>query len=514
MPRPVLALAALLAAAAAAPAHAEPIAELSPNGQRVTAVTDAAGTLHAVWQVRAPGAGGAEYCRVPAGGTSCTPVELGPPAGTNVRSPRILLRRADGLLVVVLHSLGPRPDTGAQDDLTSVLRSADGGTTWTPPEVVGAGLDALDDAQLTADGTGVETLNVSPDPARFQRVPLGGGFEPRFVDLDADGVETTNAYEARLTRLPDGRTAVVGSTPSDDLRLRALGAGADPHAQASWTPWAASRSLDAEVTAAGAGPTGSWALVRDERDLRIVRWTGDRFARPSRLGALGRPLRSNRVGGSLGPITLAPPPDLQVDPAGRLHMAWVKDAGAAFCGPQPCLQYRRSLPQGLSETFEYPLARPAGEDVSAIYPLKLDVAANEGGSGWLVWNDRRSSFGGRVRAVPLVTPPAGARTGSLRLGGRTRVTIADRAGCLPAGSRFVHRVSVTGRRSGVRIASVRLTIDDGALARTVRRAPYRAAFTLAFPPGTRHVAGAEVRYRVSGGRLRTARIGRTFTVCA
>lgn len=140
--------------------------------------------------------------------------------------------------------------------------------------------------------------------------------------------------------------------------------------------------------------------------------------------------------------------------------------------------------------------------------MVVAVAANSGGSGWLVWDD----LSARVRAVPLVTPPLGSRVGSRRIGHR-RVSIPDFYGCVPTGGTFVHRLRVDGR-PGTRIVSVRFFFDAGQPSRTDRRAPYRLRFKLGFPPGSRHVAAAVVRYRLPGERrVRSARIGRTFVMC-
>ena len=77
----------------------------------------------------------------------------------------------------------------------------------------------------------------------------------------------------------------------------------------------------------------------------------------------------------------------------------------------------------------------------------------------------------------------------------------------------MHRLRVDGRR-GTTIVSVRFFFDAGQPARIDHRAPWRTSFRLAFAPGTRHVAGAIVRYRLLGSRtVRSARIGRTFVMC-
>jgi hypothetical protein len=102
--------------------------------------------------------------------------------------------------------------------------------------------------------------------------------------------------------------------------------------------------------------------------------------------------------------------------------------------------------------------------------------------------------------------------GSRRIG-RRRVSVPDVYGCVPSGGVFVHRLKVDGRR-GAQILSVRFFFDAGQPSRTDHRAPFRLRFRLTFPPGSRHVAAAVVRYRLPGERrVRSVRIGRTFVMC-
>jgi hypothetical protein len=230
--------------------------------------------------------------------------------------------------------------------------------------------------------------------------------------------------------------------------------------------------------------------------LRVRRWNGTTFAVPKTMGTLAG------VGGGdvgVGPL---PPRDLRVDLAGRVHVAWVPPS--SDCGPSICIAYRRSEPYGFGPQFIYPVAAPAEGT-----PSSLVVAPNAGGSGWLVWGHEAS---GSLRAAPLVTPPRHSRTGSRVLGHRRRMTVPARRGCIRPGSRFVHRLDLSGRRGRVRIVSVRFFLDDGQLARVDRRAPYRVTYTLSFPALTRHVAAARVSYR-AGGRLRHATIGRMIVMC-
>ena len=105
----------LAACAVAVPcaASAEPIVSLGPHGGPPTAVTDGAGTLHAVWHTyeQQGGPDMLSYCRVPAGGTTCTPVILGGFPSIVVGNPHLLLRTQDGALVIVLPATTTRRAT-------------------------------------------------------------------------------------------------------------------------------------------------------------------------------------------------------------------------------------------------------------------------------------------------------------------------------------------------------------------------------------------------------------------
>jgi hypothetical protein len=479
-----------LAAWGAAPASAEPVATLG-QGVAPSAVTDAAGTLHVVWrQFQMPGH--LLYCRVPAGTAACTPVQI---AARVAGTPYLLLRPQDGALVAVFPSLD---DT--LDEVTSFVASGDGGTTWTGQLPVGVGMESISDAKLTPDGGFVDTVRSKGQQVLFQRVPLGGGIEQRIVSLGT----YQNLRLPRLTHLPDGRPVAVAQYVAGRLGTRVAVPGADVGVPGSWSPFGAWRSLaGADASAGDAGPTGTWLLTTTLHrtragtlPVRIWRWGTRGFERPQSIGALARSPEQS-VGGAQDTSKLA----LDVDLAGRLHAAW--PLGRQACGGQQCIVYRRTDRRGFGPQIIYPLGAGLGDIMK-----RFSIAANSGGSGWLVWDDLSS----RIRAVPLVTPPLGSRVGSRRIGTR-RVSIPDFYGCVAPGGKFVHRVRVDGRR-GTRIVSVRFFFDAGQPARVDHRAPWRVTFRLGYPSGTRHVAGAIVSYRLPGqSRLRTARIGRTFVMC-
>lgn len=162
-----------LAAWSAAPAGAEPVATLA-QGSSPSAVTDAAGTLHVVWrQFKVPG--NLIYCRVPAGGAACAPVQIAEHVGG---TPHLLLRPQDGALIAVVPTLDD-----ALGEVTTVVASGDGGTTWSGQAPVGVGMDSISDAKLTPDGGFVDTVRSSGNQVLFQRVPVGGAVEQRIVSL-------------------------------------------------------------------------------------------------------------------------------------------------------------------------------------------------------------------------------------------------------------------------------------------------------------------------------------------
>jgi hypothetical protein len=491
--RRALVIAVLALLAAAAPAAAEPVLELG-QGRDPSAATDAAGTLHVVWRDVTVFQRPLRYCRVAAGGNACTPVDIAQDTGGR---PYLLLRPQDGALVALFH--GTDPTLG---QVTKAMVSADGGTTWSQPTPIGANFRDIDDAELSPDGAFVDTVATNVDEVLFQRVPLGGGVEGRVVSLGT----RKGGRPPRVSHLPDGRPVVIAHFAAKRLGARVPRAGADPNDPAAWgrfTAWNRLGSVDADD--GDLGPTGAWLLtsVTPRSTLgtfavRMWRWDRHGFAHPQTIGALAR--RAGRDIGQVEDASGGSRVALDVDLAGRLHAAW--PMLPRNCGGVQCIVYRRTDRRGFGPPIVYPIGRTPEDTLQ-----RFSIAANAGGSGWLVWG----TLGDRIRAVPLVTPPRGSRVGSRRIG-RLRVSIPDFYGCVPSGGTFVHRLLVDGRR-GARILSVRFFFDAGQPARTDHRAPYRIRFTLPFPAGSRHVAGAIVEYRLADGKTRTVRLGRTFVMC-
>ena len=336
-------------------------------------------------------------------------------------------------------------------------------------------------------------------------MPIDGGVETRSVELrhNADGSDPFQTGTPNVGQLADGRPMIVGEGTDLGVRPRVL-AGADPYVSTNWTAWSATPRLGGIGVRVAFGPNGTWALTSGSvlySGFHVWKWNSTRFAKPRSLGTIGGPATSNLIGGvNIGNIHL---PAFAQDAGGRLHAVWDQ---YQLCGTRRhCLIYRRNEPRGFGPPVVYPL--PAGLNE----PRAIAIAANAGGSGWIVWSDGVAGASGADFATPLVTPPRGSRVGSKRIQ-RRRVTVPAHNGCIPPGGRFVHRLLVSGRRAGVRIRSVRFSFDDGALARIDRRPPFRVVYRLPFAAGTRHVARAEVTYR-SGRRTRTTSVGRMIVIC-
>jgi hypothetical protein len=479
---------------ACAPAQADPIVALGTGDGPASAVTDQNGSLHAVWRA---GKAALATCTVPAGGTACTPGTIGGFPGL-LDDPH-LLQRADGTLIVIVSG-----GDANSADVTFSVTSGDGGATWSAPAVVGRGQFEVEQAILTPDGQSADTLSPVPQ-LMWQRVPVAGPVETRSVALEPEPDGTGTTYRSRPDVLftPDGRPMVAASSASSRVGFRVLKAGADPYANASWTPWSAAPRLSGIDAVTAFGPNGVWALVQRGvaagQGQELFRFAGARFVRPKSLGTIGGPPQSN----DLGRKSIGSTNDFTEDAGGRLHAVWDT---YGTCGAQRhCFFYRRNEPRGFGPVVTYPLPLDQSPD-------NLRLAPNAGGSGWMVWTSGLGA-GRPLFATPLATPPRGSRVGSRRVARGPRVTLPTRYGCVPPGGRYLARLLVAGRARGVRITSVRFSFDGGgAPSATDRRAPYRHSFRLPFAAGERHVAEARVTYR-KGARTGHTQVGRAIVMC-
>jgi hypothetical protein len=371
----------LCAAWSAAPTSAAAAAVVEIGaGEQPSAVTDAAGTLHIVWRDPATPNVPVRYCRVPPGGAGCAPVEIGYEAGW---APHLMLRPADGALIVVF---------SRNDGATMTLASGDGGATWTPAAPVGVGLGNVYDAELTPDGSAVDTVAFSVVDVRFQRVQLGGGVESRVVSLG----RPRSVRAPRVTHLPDGRPVVAAQYQAHVLGTRLPARGADPDVQGAWGSSRALRRLRrADTSDADSGPIGTWLVATTEGGgptdpIRIWRWRARGFTPPRTIGALHRRAPTTLGRGTPGPKTVA----LDVAPDGRIFVAWSLLPGQ--CRGRHCLVYRRTGRRGFRRRVIHPVGTGTFEQ-----PDQIRIAATTGGRGWLVW----STHAGRIRALQFGSAP-------------------------------------------------------------------------------------------------------------
>jgi hypothetical protein len=393
----------LLCLVAATPASAAfqpaPI-ELGPgDGGSPSVVVDPAGTAHIVWGIAEELIG---YCALPRGARRCAAsgrLALDARAGR----PEILRRPQDGMLIVVA---GREDLDDDPDDSVWAFTSADG-VSWSGPLPIGLGIGEFDAAVLTADGQAVDLLAADTGENLFQRAPVAGPPTASVLNLATTPAGTTTDYDypGDLTRLRDGRTLALLGSPADGFAYRIL-SGADPFADASWTPWPATRvTKEWEEPRAAAGPRGAYVMygvhildqVSGSAPQVVRRLRGNRWRRPRGL--------FYEVTANTDRAALAE------DGKGRLHAAIVGYAGG---GKRSCIAYARthkrrwftravSLHQTIRDTEQ---------------PGRVRLAVNEAGRGVVAWSTTGT--------------PAAARVQRLRAGhGVTRPRAHSRRGCPP-----------------------------------------------------------------------------------
>ena len=241
----------------------------------------------------------------------------------------------------------------------------------------------------------------------------------------------------------------------------------------------------AQSTTAGAFP------------VRIWHWGSRGFASPRTIGALAR--GSNGSVGQAQPTTTVA---LDVDLAGRLHAAWPLTQPS--CGGRLCIVYRRTDRNGFGPPIVYPVGQATGDTVE-----RFAVAANSGGSGWLVWDD----LSDRVRAVPLVTPPRGSRVGSRRDRaparhgpGLLRLRAVGRRLRAPPEGRRAPRGPDPLRALLLRRRPAGAHRPPGAVPAQASRCPSRRAAGTSRRPSCATACPARAR-------CERARVGRTFVMC-
>ncbi len=321
-------LAALLAAVPASAAFERAPVDLGPgDGNSPSVAIDAAGTAHVVWGIAEDLMG---YCALPRGARSCA-ASARLSLDARVGRPEILRRAQDGLLIVV----AGRDDFDSDpDESVWAFTSADG-VTWAGPVQIGLGVGEFDAAALTADGQAVDLLESDTGVNDFQRAPVAGPPTASVLNLATTPAGTTTAYDypGDLVRMRSGATLALLGSPADGFAHRVL-TGADPFADASWSPWPAKRvTTESDDPRGASGPRGTYVMyevhvldqVYGAAPQVVRRLRGTRWARPR---GLFYEVNANTTNTALAQ-----------DPGGRLHAAIV---GTTDSGRRTCIAYARS----------------------------------------------------------------------------------------------------------------------------------------------------------------------------
>lgn len=304
------------------PAPAPPSVTLSGNGWKPDVLVDAAGTAHVVW-VDNVDASGADlpndllhYCRLPRGATACSNPNQTPfdPASTptdDFAGPRIL-QIGDGLVVLTSRypAVVQHPDGETSDRTLYASTSTDGGTTWSPPAIVGT-QQASGDAIVF--GGAAPRIGVVSDTetggTAFQSVVPGQYTRARAILGPGD-----QAYDGSLA-LEGGQPVTAFSDLGNRTYIRRLPPGGDP---ADATAWTTSVVEGAEEPRLTSGPKGLFLLSREGIQKPYV-------VRPVIDGVAGAPTPLELPSTSTGSAR-----DLVQDPGGALHAVFGDGIGTVL----------------------------------------------------------------------------------------------------------------------------------------------------------------------------------------
>ena len=293
---------------------------------------DASGTAYIAWGVGSPQKQ-MDFCKVPAGATSCSPVVLPAPAGGTLFDPPSVLI-AGGAVYVFEDVVGA---TNTHQNGVNEWASADGGSSFTPwptavgwvpnnaagttnpvialPDsnigagwVVAAGNPAFQANSLTSpsddsQATGAPFATLNPSPNSYSVGNLGGQFSSQLTG--AEGVlGVFTLIEAGPCPSSEGLVYSFASLPATNAVL---------NADSTWRPLA---GIDCQTynPAVGGGPAGLGLLETDGATLSAQLVQYRRFTPPSTFSA---PVRI--ASGA------ANDPSLSQDGAGGIYATWLNN---------------------------------------------------------------------------------------------------------------------------------------------------------------------------------------------
>jgi hypothetical protein len=384
---PLLALLALGALLALAPATqaATPFTAGNGNGHDLAVGSD--GTGHVVWNTD-EGADRVGYCRIPAGGTACDsestflPFPTVEPASSSGDHAQVFTPAPDK--VVILASCTQCPGTG---DRTYRFISTDNGASFPSAGVEVGSLDL--NGQSAFINSGDVALAVSGRLFQGQDNPPGGE-----ITL---GETPSSVYDASTALVPATTKALYAVNDLNTVRYRVFTDPAGPTTAADLsniTYWSATKLLSAaegnnDETHLGSGPNGVFLTYRygqpteNKIGLRKFDAATNTFGAASYIEG-DDTIENNGIGES----------HHSQDASGRLHVVW----RSLFDGNR--LRYRRSDDGGATFT-------PAGNLATRETFLSPYVEAGPSGTGFAAWR----SSGNAIRVVPIDPQPEPAGPG-------------------------------------------------------------------------------------------------------
>ncbi len=323
-------------------------ATLGSGGENPDVYVDEAGTAHIVWnEGRGSAADVAVYCRLPRGASACVtraelswPKSYGPGDGEflNVDNigPRIL-RVGDQLLVLSTRfpTYGEKP-SGRGDTTVLAWSSLDGGGSWSPPAIIGSNVAAEYAVAGTAEhpvilGYGQSVLCTpkagQPDGHGCLVAYRGGQFASGAAILN--GPTSADDHYSTITAAPgpgEGRAVVAAmSNTNGSTWVRSWRGPGEIDDPGAWTMSAAMAGAEPVLAT---GPGGTYLMTRGGVENPILGEVRVRRLVPAADGSLAeQPPVILSEGGRLG--------RLAQDPSGRLHGAWIENAGVTYRSAEP-----------------------------------------------------------------------------------------------------------------------------------------------------------------------------------
>src|SRR3954452_7319642 len=354
MVRRLAMLAATLVLAPAAAAQARPPVLISTSGEAVGIAVDAQGTAHIAYSDRNSGGIGEPlmYCAWPQSARTCTPrAILIDNASPEAQPPLVQAGPAPGRLTIV-----------SSRDQIDVLRSADGGATWSAPASVGTGrwfggsIGPAGQLALSFRNLGYVEF--------YERSLTGSPTDTATADLNhGHAVNSVTGFAGGIPVLVSGASAIR-------IAVSSWSGPGDIHDPATWVgPFNVASSNYFDLAG---GPRGLWLAYQVSTRTGDDRIYARRFnARTRRFGPR-HAIRFGRLG--LSPLIGL---GLGQSPDGRLVVAWYDDI-------------HDRIDVSASRTgAHWTRARVLATGVTL--PFNIHVGLGPKGRGLVVWDDNGDS---------------------------------------------------------------------------------------------------------------------------